>query len=605
MLGQPRASFGVLTRALCVLAVAAVALVAAQDAALGRGRHYGWSRPAPAGGRHHRHRYYAPIPSGPTDPLKDAALIADGQTGRVLYSRNASQLRHPASLTKMMTLYLLFEALKRGDVTMQTMLPISEHAASQRPTNLHLYAGDMIPVDTAIKAIVIRSANDVAVAIAEGLGGTEGHFAEMMTDKARALGMRDTFYHNASGLPDELQITTANDLLILARHLAYDFPQYFPYFATPSFEFRGTTYFTHDNLIGRYMGADGIKTGYTSSSGFNLVSSIVRNGTHVIGVVMGGRTAARRDTEMMRLLDEQFARIAVAPNLVAHNGVPWRNITTATPTMVASADVAPEAGDDEDAAESAASDTEALGNDQNVIAAPTPPRPNVGVQVAAVPPQQPPQVDYHPAPVVAYQPPPAQPQPHPALVAPPPKPVPAPPPRIAAAPAVTYSPYAPLSDVPLPRAKPEAPGMMVAAADMPKITPLAKPGAPATPQRPVQVAMASPPKPTPKPGLRNDVGEGDIGEAAPLAAVGPKAWTIQIGAFADMTQARTQLAAYAEKSMDVLGQAARIIIPFTAVDGHTLYRARFGPFVEREAREVCSRLTERGQTCFTVLASSR
>jgi D-alanyl-D-alanine carboxypeptidase len=582
-------------------------MVAAQDAAVARG-HRSWGR-APA--VHHRHhRYYAPLPAGATDPLKDAALVADGETGRILYSRNATLLRHPASLTKMMTLYLLFEALKRGDVTMQTMLPISEHAASQRPTNLHLYAGDMIPVETAIKAIVIRSANDVAVAIAEGLGGTEGHFAELMTDKARALGMRDTFYHNASGLPDELQITTAADLLVLARHLAYDFPQYFPYFATPQFDFRGTTYYTHDNLIGRYMGADGIKTGYTSSSGFNLVSSVVRSGMHVIGVVMGGRTAARRDAEMQRLLDEQFARISVNPNLVARNGVPWRNVTVAAPTMVASVDLPPEAGDDEDSAEAAASDTEALGPDENVIAAPPPPRPatNVGTQVAAVPP--PPAQTYAPAPAVAYQPPPATPQPHPALT-PPKPPAPTPPPRMAQA--APPSPYAPLSNVPLPRAKPEAPGtgLMIAAADIPTVVPRAKPGTPApaaaTPTRPVQVAMAAPPpRPTPKPRLRTDVGEGDIGDATvPTNVTGSKAWTIQIGAFADMGQARGQLAAYAEKSMDVLGQAARIIIPFTAVDGHTLYRARFGPFVEREAREVCSRLTERGQTCFTVLASSR
>jgi len=599
MFGQPRASLGVLTRALCVLAVAAVALVAAQDAAVAKSRHY-WGRPA--AGSHHRHRYYAPLPSGPTDPLKDAALIADGETGRILYSRNATLSRHPASLTKMMTLYLLFEALKRGDVTMQTMLPISEHAAMQRPTNLHLYAGDMIPVDTAIKAIVVRSANDVAVAIAEGIGGTEGRFAEMMTEKARQLGMHDTFYHNASGLPDELQVTTAADLLLLARHLAYDFPQYFPYFATPSFYFRGTTYVTHDNLIGRYLGADGIKTGYTSSSGFNLVSSVVRNGAHVIGVVMGGRTAARRDAEMERLLDEQFARIAISPNLVARNGVPWRSVTVSAPTMVASVDLAPAAGDDEDTAEAAASDTEALGDDENVIAAPPPPRPTTGPQVAAVP-QTP---AYTPVP--AYQPPPT-PQPHPALV-PPPKPQPAPPPQRTAQ-ATPPSPYAPLSNVPRPLPKPEAAApVMVASVDFPGVHPLPKPAAP----RPVQVAMAAPPtrlalaappKPSPKPRLRNDTGEGDISDASAPAASGPKAWTIQIGAFADMTQARTQLASYAEKSMDVLGQAARIIIPFTAVDGHTLYRARFGPFVEREAREVCSRLTERGQTCFTVLASSR
>jgi len=586
MFGQPRAGFGALTRKAVVAAIAVLALAAGPDA-LARGHH------------HHRWgpvRYRAPLPAGATDPVKDAALIADGETGRVLYSRNATLSRHPASLTKMMTLYLLFEAMKRGDVTLQTMLPISEHAASQRPTNLHLYSGDMIPVEVAIKAIVVRSANDVAVAIGEALGGTEGHFAELMTDKARALGMRDTFYHNASGLPDELQITTASDLLILARHLAYDFPQYFPYFATPAFSFRGTTYVTHDNLIGRYEGADGIKTGYTGSSGFNLVSSIVRGGSHVIGVVMGGRTAARRDVEMTRLLDEAFARIAVNPNLVARNGVPWRNANVSAPTMVASLDVAPAAGDDEDAAEAAASDDDALGDDTNVIAAPPPPRPATNMGTPAAPPPQ----AFTPAPAVA-------PQPRIAALAPPPAYTPPPKPQPRVAPPAPTSPYAPLANVPRPLPKPEAPVMM-AAADIPTVTPLPKPHATTPDATPRQIAMAAPPpRPVPKPRLRTDVGEGDIGDAGvPTNVVGgSKAWTIQIGAFADLGQARGQLAAYAEKSMDVLGQAARIVIPFTAVDGHTLYRARFGPFVEREAREVCSRLTERGQTCFTVLASSR
>ncbi|HXC56232.1 MAG TPA: SPOR domain-containing protein [Rhizomicrobium sp.] len=509
-----------------------------------------------------------PLPAGATDPLKDAALIADGETGRVLYARNAASERHPASLTKMMTLYLLFEALKRGDVTMQTMLPVSEHAASQRATNLHLYAGDMIPVDTAIKAIVVRSANDVAVAIAEALGGTEGHFAELMTAKARALGMRDTFYHNASGLPDELQITTASDLVVLARHLAYDFPQYFPYFATPAFNFRGTTYVTHDNLIGRYEGADGIKTGYTGMSGFNLVSSVVRNGSHVIGVVMGGRTAHRRDLEMVRLLDVAFSQISQNPALVAHAGVPWRNVAVNAPPVVASLDVAPAAGDDEDTAESAAAND--ADDDANVIAAPPPPKPNTTVVAQAMP---------APPPAPVFTPAPAVPAPRVVLT---------PPLRVAAA----VSPIR-LADLPRPRAKPQ--DILVAAADIPVITP-----------KPRQVAALAPAaKPIAKPRLRPDVGEGDIGDSGtPTAALGPRAWTIQIGAFADLTQARGQLASYAEKSMDILGQAARIVIPFQGVDGHTLYRARFGPFVEREAREVCSRLTERGQTCFTVLASS-
>jgi D-alanyl-D-alanine carboxypeptidase len=472
----------------------------------------------------------------------------------------------------MMTLYLLFEALKHGNVTMQTMLSISQHAATQRPTNLHLYAGDSLPVDLAIKAIVVRSANDVAVAIAEALGGTESHFAELMTAKARALGMRDTFYHNASGLPDSLQITTASDLLILARHLAYDFPQYFPYFATPAFTFRGVTYVTHDNLIGRYQGADGIKTGYTGMSGFNLVSSVVRNGTHVIGVVMGGRTAHRRDAEMVRLLDEAYGQIAQNSTLVAHAGVPWRSMTVNAPTMVASLDVAPDAGDDEDAAEAAAADNG--DDDTNVIAAPPQPRPNTVAAVLAAPaPAQPPAAP--PVRVVAQAP--------------------------ASVPlAANLSPAAALAprpvriaDAPKPKAKPQ--DVMVAAADVPVATP-----------KPSLVAVTTPtPKPNVKPDFRTVIGEGDIGDAGTPVAMGPKAWTIQIGAFADVNQARGQLASYAEKSMDILGQAARIVVPFIAVDGHTLYRARFGPFVEREAREVCSRLTQRGQTCFTVLAASR
>ena len=224
---------------------------------------------------------------------------------------------------------MLFEALKAGKITMQTPMPVSAHAAQQKPTKLSLRPGETITVDTAIRAIVIRSANDVAVVIAEALGGTELHFAQMMTEKARALGMRETYYHNASGLPDPLQITTATDLSVLARHLAYDYPQYFPYFGLAGFNYKGVYYPTHDNLIGRYPGADGIKTGFTVASGFNLTSSVVRGGVHLIGVVMGGRTAVRRDLEMMHLLDTAFAQIDANPALVARGPVPWEAVADA------------------------------------------------------------------------------------------------------------------------------------------------------------------------------------------------------------------------------------------------------------------------------------
>ncbi len=230
----------------------------------------------------------------------------------------------------MMTLYLLFEQLKNGQMTLATPLPVSEHAAIQHRTKLYLRPGTTIPVESAIRAIVVCSANDVAVAISEAIGGSESHFAELMTAKARQLGMTHTFYHNASGLPDDLQVTTASDLSILARHLAYDFPQYFPYFSTQTFTWHGETHQSTDHLLGQYEGADGIKTGYTGASGFNLVSSVVRGGAHVIAVVMGGRTARRRDAEMMHMLDDTFAQINRNPTLVARTNVQWQSVAQNT-----------------------------------------------------------------------------------------------------------------------------------------------------------------------------------------------------------------------------------------------------------------------------------
>src|SRR6201996_9521286 len=303
----------------------------AMPALAARHRHHAVATPALGALGHHGRRGMVQMLASPTDPQKDAALIVDGATGKVLYARNETAERHPASLTKMMTLYLLFDALKAGKLSMQTQMPVSWHASVQRPTKLGLRPGQTIDVDTAIRAVVIRSANDVAVVIAEALGGTESHFAEMMTERARQIGMKETNFHNASGLPDPLQITTAADLAVLARHLAYDHPQYFSYFGLPGFNYKGAWIPTHDNLIGRYEGADGIKTGYTGASGFNLVSSVTRGTTHIIGVVMGGRTAVRRDLEMVRLLDQTFAQVAANPALVAKATVPWQQVAQATP----------------------------------------------------------------------------------------------------------------------------------------------------------------------------------------------------------------------------------------------------------------------------------
>src|SRR5579871_5136235 len=190
-------------------------------------------------------------------PEKDAAIVVDGATGKVLYERNPDAIRYPASLTKMMTLYLLFEALEKGTISLDTPMIASSHATAQSPTKLYVPLGGTIDVDTAIRAITVLSANDVAVIIAEALGGgSESTFAEMMTQRAHDLGMTNTNFHNASGLPDLQQLTTARDMALLARHLAYDFPQYFHYFSAPSVSFNGRSYFNHDNLLSEFDGTD-------------------------------------------------------------------------------------------------------------------------------------------------------------------------------------------------------------------------------------------------------------------------------------------------------------------------------------------------------------
>src|ERR1041385_7314188 len=217
------------------------------------------------------HRVHAVRESGYSPPF--ASIVVDANTGQTIQEKSADSLRHPASLTKIMTLYLLFERLDAGKMKLSTMMPVSEHAAEQSPTKLNLKAGQNIEVEDAIRGLVTRSANDAAVVIAEAIGGDEETFARMMTRKARALGMSRTNYANASGLPDEDQVTTARDQVTLGRAIQDRFPRYYRYFATSSFVYRGHAMRNHNKLLGRVVGVDGIKTGYTRMSGFNLVSS--------------------------------------------------------------------------------------------------------------------------------------------------------------------------------------------------------------------------------------------------------------------------------------------------------------------------------------------
>ena len=242
-----------------------------------------------------------------------ASIVIDAESGAVLQETAADDTRHPASLTKMMTLYMLFEALDQGRLKPNARLPVSAYAAGQSPTKLDLEEGDLVTVQDVILGLVTKSANDAAVAAAEGLGGSEERFARMMTQSARKLGMLRTNFQNASGLPDPDQVTTARDLAILSRALIRRFPQYYGYFSTPEFTFAGVTHANHNRLLTWYRGADGIKTGFIRASGFNLAASAVRNNRRLIGIVLGGTTASARDQHMARLLDAAFQRVQGLP----------------------------------------------------------------------------------------------------------------------------------------------------------------------------------------------------------------------------------------------------------------------------------------------------
>ncbi len=240
-----------------------------------------------------------------------AAIVVDGNTGAVLHEANADALRHPASLTKIMTLYLLFERLDAGKIRLDTPLKVSAHAAEQAPSKLGLKVGQAIVVEDAIKAVVTKSANDAAVVIAENLAGNEDEFAEIMTQRAHALGMSRTTYVNASGLPDDDQVTTARDQALLGRAIQERFPRYYKYFSTPQFVYHGSAMRNHNHLLGAVAGVDGIKTGYTRASGFNLVTSVHRDGRYIVAVVLGGHSAFERDARMRELIGGHIREAAL------------------------------------------------------------------------------------------------------------------------------------------------------------------------------------------------------------------------------------------------------------------------------------------------------
>jgi D-alanyl-D-alanine carboxypeptidase len=294
----------------------------------------------------------------PGAQAKYASIIIDADTGEVLHEVNPDGMNYPASLTKMMTLYLAFEALDNGQLKLDQKLLVSSHAASRAPSKLGLIPGDSVAVRDLILALVTKSANDAASVVAESLGGNEISFAERMTQKARKLGMKNTVFHNASGLPDPLNRTTARDLATLARALYRDFPDHYHYFSTREFVYHGTVHANHNHLMSSFQGMDGIKTGYINASGFNLAASAKRDNRRLIGVVMGGESARARDAHMAQLLNDAFASrrsnmmvakaeepvdTDVTPAAPAKRGIAARAVSALSP--VSRAEAAPLASD--------------------------------------------------------------------------------------------------------------------------------------------------------------------------------------------------------------------------------------------------------------------
>lgn len=265
------------------------------------GSHPAWAK------KHTHHKPHHHARATVSSSASYADIVINAESGEILHATDPDHLRHPASLTKMMTLYLTFQALEAGRVGLNQYLPVSANAAEQSPSKLGLRPGSRIRLEDAILGVVTESANDAAVVLAEWLGGSEEGFAEMMTRQAHALGMTKTHFNNPSGLPDDGQVTTAHDMAVLGHALIYHFPQFYRYFSTDSFTYAGAYHHNHNHLMDRYDGMDGIKTGYIRASGFNLVASAKRGSVRLIGVVFGGHSTLERDNRMAQLLDQAFA----------------------------------------------------------------------------------------------------------------------------------------------------------------------------------------------------------------------------------------------------------------------------------------------------------
>lgn len=503
----------------------------------------------------------AATPAAHASGSNDAALVMDAESGRVLYARSGDAPRSPASLTKIMTLFLLFDYMDQTGQTVAGTMTVSANAASQKPTKLGVKAGDTLTIGEATLALIIHSANDVSVAIAEHIAGSVPRFAEMMNAKARQLGMRRTNFANPSGLPDSRQVTTARDMAILARAMMRTHPNMYRYFSATSFTWRGKTTRTHNRVLTSLSGANGIKTGYTRLSGFNLTTSVERNGKRLIGVVMGGDSWKQRDDEMKVMLEAWFAQLNRRPQLVAD----YTGRAGATAAILAEAP-APAPAKEE----------------------PAP----VAVAMAMIPEAKPIEVPAAAADdrrVIAMAPIPDQPA--------------------AAAPARTVAYY-----VPVPNAKPTR----IASAEEPRrvakvrttdvaegdtnagevVLPRAKPGA--DDQVVSLNALASNDPDDIAALIEAGYAKDETGEVR-AAAPGKKSgdWGIQVGAFDSKSAANAEIERAQKTAKSKLKKAEGYVMSVKNDAGKTLYRARLAGLTSKEAESACAALKGEGFKCAT------
>lgn len=562
--------------------------------------------------RHHRHYAHHHSEEHESYSPQFSSIIVDGNSGATLSANSPDGSRHPASLTKIMTLYLLFERLDSGKMKLDTEMAVSEHASEQAPTKLGLRPGQTIRVEDAIKGLVTRSANDAAVVIAEAIGGDEDDFAKQMTRKAHALGMSRTTYRNASGLPNDEQVTTARDQATLGRAIQDRFPRYYRYFSTAAFNYHGQTIRNHNHLLGSVDGVDGIKTGYTRASGFNLVTSMHRGNRFLIGVVMGGHSGSSRDATMRNLLAENLEKAAGKRTVAA--------IAERSPSD-ANTDVADDESESRPEPTAQAQNAAQVASVEPVAAPSARSATPVTRSIFAAATASAPQARVEPAPltngVIQAQ----------ALAAIPGSSEPMKPVKVKTvqvkagqvklASAGSAQPATPITSA-IPTARPEVPetsSALVAKAETNKVE-LAKPDAartemlpqpanhgtgngvlgvlPASSQPPSSASQAmayADPAPHPQAAQQN---------SAAKPAASHTGWIVQVGALESENEAQQRIDAARNQAHGLLAKADPFTEPVVAKGDRKLYRARFAGLDRDQAEAVCRTLKRSDISCITV-----